>query len=182
MINVQIIPELRTIETGFQNFIKDFVSQADLSVKKMADEFKIELILNITSQKFAGAFSPLSNYWENWKAEHGRPQDFWINYNYLYNAFGVTKTIGGYSVGIDENILPEQSSSFKMDRRTPIWKYLFYNEFGRGAFSKGKVSVGPQPARPVINPTREIVYSGFWNEKIKEDFQQKISEKFKGMF
>jgi len=177
MIKAKIIyKNSKSIDVGFLSFIEGFSTLVDATMKKMADDFKIDLIFNITSQKFAGTFDPLSEVWSNWKADHGLPGDFWKAFGYLSTAFSVGKIQDGHGFGVKTNVLPGQSSSiFGKNTITPIWEYIFHNEYGRGAFEKGRISVGLQPARPVFGPTRVEAKEKFWNAEDKRQFHSKVS-------
>lgn len=125
----------------------------------LAQEFRKELIYNILTQKYAGGYEPLSKIQMEYKEKHGLPPDFWIQWGDLLKTISLRATPKGFSVGVERNVMPSRSSSFLKKHedgsgpRTPVWKYFWYNEFGRGPFSAKGVSVSRQPARPVFVPT-----------------------------
>ena len=162
----------------FQIFVKGYMGAAKESMRKMAEEFRISLVLNIVTQRFSGTFDPLSPAWKKWKAKHGASPNFWVAYGDLHRAITVRETKKGYSVGAELGVYPTRSTSFdnKRTEKTAIWKYLFYNEFGRGPIDNGKFKVGPQPARPTIAPTRANLGEEFWTQKMRKEFEKKVAE------
>ena len=166
----------------FQIFSKDFADICDEKMKEMAEEFRIRLITNITTQKFASSFPSLSDYWKEWKSEHGAESGFWQAWGDLTRSLSVRKTPKGYSVGVEPGLFASSSTSIlesdEYDRYGAIWRYMFYNEFGRRAFSKNGFSVKAQPARPNIGLTRAEMGPDFWTAKMKNDFHKKVKAAF----
>ena len=147
---------LRTILYAFGNLTKTLSEESKKLTRDLADDYQKFLIGNIINQRYAGDYPALSETYLKWKRSHGGQEGFWKLYGDLVNAISIRPTEKGYSVGIERDALPSQTSSmFEPKKITPIWQYAMYGEKGRGSFSTMRGHLGSQPARPVFGPSAE---------------------------
>jgi hypothetical protein len=119
----------------------------------LAKEYKDKLVFNIATEKYGYLYQPLSSKYVKWKQDNADHTGFWKMYGTLMRSISLRETPKGYSVGVEKDILPTQSSSWYNPKKiTPVWMYAWYGEKG---YSTRKVGflVRRQVPRPVFTPT-----------------------------
>lgn len=119
----------------------------------LAKEYKEKLVFNISTEKYGALYQPLSEKYVKWKQDNADHTGFWKMYGTLMNSISIRDTPKGYSVGVEKNVLPAQSSSWwKPKKITPVWMYAWYGEKGYSIRKVGFL-MRRQVPRPVFTPT-----------------------------
>ena len=123
------------------------------------------------NQVYSGSYDPLSPLYQKWKDEHGGEKGFWMLWKSLINSISIVGIPNDKSVGVSKGAMPSKGSSmFGGLSITPVWLYVLSNEFGRRAFSKGKVSIGAVKARPLFGPSFNDFRIKQWPEVVQQTF------------
>lgn len=149
---------------------KKVADVADEEAKNMcynaAKEYKILLINNIMFEKFSGLYDDLNPSYKKWKKRQGKDDGFWKLWGSLVNSISLRETPKGFSVGIEKNVMPLETSSMgKIKKITPVWMYAWYGEH---SYKHEGIFTGVQPARPVFRPTQEEFKPIFKEKRAKE--------------
>jgi len=142
-----------------------------------AKDYKTLLIQNIMFEKYRGMYKKLNPLYEDWKEKNNASMGFWKLWGSLINAISIRDTPKGYSVGIEKNVMPLETSSMgKKKKITPVWMYAWYGEYTH--YQKG-IFKGIQPARPVFRPT-QLEYKLTSYTKRKMELFNKIRNSWNG--
>ena len=172
MIEMQINDsQLSSIISSLGKLKIAFQEEPPKMIDKLADAYRKSLIYNITSQVYSGTYDPLSPLYQKWKDEHGGEKGFWMLWKSLIDSISIVGVSNDKSVGVDKGAMPSKGSSmFGGSGITPVWIYALSNEFGRKAFSKGKVSIGAIKERPLFRPSFNDFRIKQWPEIVQQTF------------
>jgi hypothetical protein len=122
--------------------------QAKIMPYRSAVDFQFLVIHNLTSQRFAGGYTPYSEIYQEWKLRQKLGMQFWKLYGDLVQNIKVFKVGTDWMAGVTPGVRATVSSSLfgkaKEARKVLISQYALWMEFGRRG----------QPARPLFRPTK----------------------------
>jgi len=159
--------DFSALDKMMQNLALFFATETSGQSKRLAYAFKNQLIADIKSQRWVGAWK-YSEVYEKWLKKTGQTMDFWRLEDSLIHAFEVKRFQYGYRVGINKS-----HSGFKgwnQKGRYPVHKYAHSLEFGDPANN--------QPARPMFFPSLREFVKGV-GPKIKKEMYQSARKKWK---
>ena len=122
-----------------------FATKTSGMSKRLAFDFRKQLISDIKSQRWVGAGWKYSDVYKKWLEETGQNMDYWRLEDSLIHAFEVKRFNYGYRVGISKN--KRGFRGWKQDKPTLVNKYAHALEFGNPRNN--------QPPRPMFFPSLE---------------------------
>ena len=147
--------EFKRLVSALTNVRDNFIKEPPIMIEESSLEFKLKLIQSIVYQDFPGSYAPLSESYATWKHIVGGESGFWNLWGSLVGSIQISSYDKGRIVEINPSAIAYKNSSYTLNQLKPVWEYAFYGEFGRDAFSKGRVKVKAQPPRPLFVPLRE---------------------------
>jgi hypothetical protein len=132
---------------------KATIEKNDLPMRSAVD-YIYRVSSNISTQRFAGQWSPLNQRYKEWKLFAFGESRWWIMSGALQKSLSAFRLQGGWFGGVPENATAPGTSWFGTDPGSPvsIAEYGYWAEYGRRG----------QAARPLFNPTLDEFVEEGW--------------------